>query len=124
METNTKPFRKWLLEMMERKDLNQTSLAIHLGRSQPTVSAWVRGTTVPDEESCRKIADFFDVPLDVVLVLAGHMLPGTITTLVREWKFLPGTPQYELFRLIDRMSSEEVDAILHIVKTFRRNSDS
>jgi transcriptional regulator with XRE-family HTH domain len=120
----TKPFNKWLQEMMDREDLNQTSLALRIGRSQSTVSTWIRGTAVPDMESSIKLASFFGVSKETVLVLAGHMLPRVSESPSRDWQFLPGTPQYELMRIISNMSTEEVEALLQVVRTFRRNSDS
>ena len=66
-------FHDWLRAELNRKpDLNQSALAIHLGLAQSTISSWLRGLYVPNPDNCRKLAHFFDVPEDEVLIAADH----------------------------------------------------
>jgi len=54
--------------------INQTGLALAIGVSQPTLSRWIRDTVTPDPEGCRKLAQYFQVPQELVLRLAGHIV--------------------------------------------------
>jgi len=67
---------EWLKEQFDHNPrINQTSLAISIKVGQSTVSNWLRGVSVPDPDNCRKLAQFFGIPEERVLTLAGHLSP-------------------------------------------------
>ena len=54
-------------ELREAKGIQQKSLAIDLGVSQPTVSDWESGRKTPSARSTQKLADYFGVTIDYLL---------------------------------------------------------
>ena len=55
-----------ILELRKNLNLSQTQLAKELGTSQANVSRWEKGIIEPSILECWKMADFFDVSIDVV----------------------------------------------------------
>ena len=53
-------------ELRTEKGLSQRELAKALGTSQANVSRWEKGLNLPSILECWKIADFFDVSIDVI----------------------------------------------------------
>jgi len=117
-------FANWLnSELKRRPQLNQTALAINIGLSQSTISSWLRGLYVPQPENCRKIARFFDIPEDDVLVVAGHRQPviiGHSTTDLAE----PPTPYHigpraRLDQLLDNLTDPQLEALITFLETLQ-----
>lgn len=55
-----------IAEMRKEKGLSQRQLALKIGTSQANLSRWEKGLNEPSIIECWKIADFFDVSIDVV----------------------------------------------------------
>ena len=55
-----------IAELRKEKGLSQRQLAKELDTSQAHVSRWEQGLNEPSIVECWKIADFFDVSIDVV----------------------------------------------------------
>lgn len=53
-------------ELRKCLNLSQRQLAIKLGTSQANLSRWEQGLNEPSIVECWKIADFFDVSIDVL----------------------------------------------------------
>lgn len=68
--------RDWLRQQMDERNINALSLSYGLRTSHVTIGKWLEGTYVPNPKSCRKLAQFFGVPEEQVLTLAGHLHPG------------------------------------------------
>ena len=64
MEINFKNNK--ITELRKDKGLSQRQLAKELDTSQANVSRWEQGLNEPSIVECWKIADFFDVSIDVV----------------------------------------------------------
>lgn len=64
MELNFKNNR--IEELRKGKNLSQRQLAKEIGTSQANLSRWEQGLNEPSVIECWKIADFFDVSLDVI----------------------------------------------------------
>ena len=78
------PFAAWLQRQMERrKGMNMSSVATHIGARSGVVNAWFNRGTLPNPESCRKIARLFGVSPLYVMELAGH-LDATDTSMAEE----------------------------------------
>jgi len=99
-------FSTWLTEKMRERDLNNTGLALKIGVSDVAVGFWLRRKTIPDLESCRKLAEFFNVPTETVLSLAGHLEPVDPNT-AEERQVL------YLFRQLPRNAQDMIVAMLH-----------
>ena len=114
-------FADWLdSELKRRPQLNQTALAIHIGLSQSTISSWLRGLYVPQPENCRKVAHFFDIPEDDVLVVAGHRQPVAHGTHLSE----PPTPYHigpraRTDKLLDNLTPPQLEALNHFLETLQ-----
>ncbi len=55
-----------IAEMRKEKGLSQRQLAEQVGTSQANLSRWEKGIIEPSIIECWKLADFFDVSIDVV----------------------------------------------------------
>ena len=55
-----------IAEMRKEKNLTQRQLAKELGTSQANLSRWEQGLNEPSIIECWRIADFFDVTIDVL----------------------------------------------------------
>lgn len=53
--------------MRSRKGLTQEQVAEQVGVSRQAVAKWEKGETLPDIESCVRLADLFGVPLDALV---------------------------------------------------------
>lgn len=88
-------FAQWFVAQLRRREWNQSDFARRTDVPQTTVSAWSRGIRLPDPASCDKIADAFLLPLDDVLVRAGHRPADTVLP--------PGDPRSHLTALVGRV---------------------
>lgn len=64
-------FQTWLLERMVEADFTPTSLAIGLEILDGDVESWAAGRAVPTPEQCERLAQLFEVPVGIVLAVAG-----------------------------------------------------
>lgn len=55
-----------IAELRKEKKLSQRCLAKEIGTSQANLSRWEKGINEPSIIECWKIADYFDVSIDVV----------------------------------------------------------
>ena len=53
--------------MRSRMGMTQEEVAEQVGVSRQAVAKWEKGETLPDVESCVKLADLFGVPLDMLV---------------------------------------------------------
>ena len=53
-------------ELRKSANLSQRQLAYKLGTSQANLSRWEQGLNEPSIIECWKIADFFDVSIDIL----------------------------------------------------------
>ena len=60
-------FQENLKTLRKNKGVTQEELAARLCIVRQTVSKWEKGYSVPDAEQLSKIADFFDVPISMLL---------------------------------------------------------
>lgn len=51
-------------------------LALEIGVSPSTLSRWIGGKQTPSPESCQKLAKCLSVPVEEILILAGHLAPA------------------------------------------------
>jgi len=73
--SNTKKtaIMSFLRKLMEQRKLLISHLAKDMGVSHPVLSRWLTGDDVPSTVSCRKIAAYSGVPVEEILVMAGHL---------------------------------------------------
>ena len=65
----------YIKQLREQRDMTQEELAKRLGVKPPAVSKWERGMAYPSMNTVIKMADLFQVSMDVVLGLAP--IPGS-----------------------------------------------
>lgn len=63
----------FLRKLMEQRKLLISHLAKDMGVSHPVLSRWLTGDDVPSTVSCQKIAAYSGVPVEEILVMAGHL---------------------------------------------------
>lgn len=70
--TEQTTFADWLAERLaERRDVTTMELAAQVGVLDGDVEDWLAGRSTPNEDACRAIANFLDVPPDEVCRRAG-----------------------------------------------------
>ena len=55
-----------IAEFRNAKNLSQRKLAKEIGTSQANLSRWEQGINEPSIMECWKLADYFDVSIDVI----------------------------------------------------------
>lgn len=68
--------RGWLRTELEERDLTQAQVAVYAGVGQATISDILRKGHVPKVDTLFRLADYFHVPRERVLRLAGHLPPA------------------------------------------------
>lgn len=66
------PIAAWLVEECEKRNLSWSQASLRAGLSRGTVSAIINGQQ-PGLEVCKALAQFFNVPIEHLLRLAGHL---------------------------------------------------
>ncbi len=64
-------FQNWLLDRMLESDYSPMSLANGLGLLDGTIEDWVAGRSVPNLTECQRLAQLFEIPIQVVRMAAG-----------------------------------------------------
>ncbi len=65
--------KSFLDDLMRRRKRLPSQLAADLGVSHATVRRWLMSEDVPSPRSCRRIAEYADMPLEKVLSIMGHL---------------------------------------------------
>ena len=76
--------RTFLSELMRRRGLLPSQLAVEIGISHSTVSRWLKGQDVPCTRSCQKLAEYSGVPLQKILSISGHV-PVIVESPANNW---------------------------------------
>jgi len=79
-----KSLAHFLRELMRRRKRLPSQLATELEVSHATVSRWISGEDIPSTRSCRKLAEYSGVPMEMILSIAGH-LPRVAETSSSAW---------------------------------------
>lgn len=66
---------EWLGNKIVEHGMTQTELAARVGVNQTQISSYLRGKRRPSPETCRRLAEVLAVPVDEVLIVAGHRPP-------------------------------------------------
>lgn len=66
----------FLREECKRRRLSWRAASLGAGLGATVVYAIIRGVSVPEPETLRKLAVFFDVSEQYLMELAGHLTPG------------------------------------------------
>ena len=64
--------RAWLLDMLREKGVSDRSASLDAKLDHAAISRFLKGTR-PSPASCKKLADYFEVPAEMVLHLAGYV---------------------------------------------------
>lgn len=65
--------------LRKKNHLTQSQLAEILGVTQTSVSQWESGRNFPDIKTARRLADYFDTTLDLIMSHSADMDPATKT---------------------------------------------
>ncbi len=90
------PLNDWLIPACEERELSWAEASRRAGLHAGAISSYVRGKQ-PGFDACKALANFFELPLEHVLHLAGHTgvarslsdLPPELRTLVQDIEQLP-----------------------------------
>ena len=113
----------WLTTQLEIKNMNAQGLSHAIGVSHVTVGKWLRGTYTPDPENCRKLAEYFQMPEQEVMIIAGHLTPFTENTLEVSPYYTTNQHSPELTNAIQmfvQLDEEDQARVLSIMRTFLR----
>lgn len=78
-ESDLTPFGRWLLDRLEERSMSRADLMRAANTTSTAVSGWLYGKT-PRIGSCVTIASALHLPLEEVLVEAGHLPRAVATT--------------------------------------------
>jgi len=84
MSTKEVPMISFLKEVMRRRKVLPSQLAVALGVSHATVSRWLHNKDIPNIRSCHRLAEYSGVPLEKVLSIVGH-LPRIAEKMPTDW---------------------------------------
>jgi transcriptional regulator with XRE-family HTH domain len=89
------PFFRNIAVLRNQRDLSQADLGLLIGRSQQAIARWEIGTAQPSTRDIIKMADVFDVSIEVVIGRATvQPRPPTLSEKLLEFKALDeGLPE-------------------------------
>ena len=102
-------FSQRLKQLRADKSINQIQLAQKMGVAQGTVGKWETDKRVPDANMLRKLASFFNVPID-------YLLQKEQTPEVLFLTRLSGLSESEKSKLLNEFS-DTIDSYLEAKKT-------
>jgi transcriptional regulator with XRE-family HTH domain len=65
--------KSFLRELMRRRKLLPSQLAVELGVSHATMHRWLTDEDIPSTKACRRLAEYAGIPVQEVLATAGHI---------------------------------------------------
>jgi len=65
-------FQRWLLDQIHSRNLSPREASLGAGLSHGAISRYLSGSR-PAALACKKLADYFEVPAEMVLYLAGYV---------------------------------------------------
>jgi len=99
----------WLKNQMDKHDINALGLSYAIEVSHVTIGKWIKGIYTPNPANCRKLAQYFGVPEDQVLTLAGHRTPRTAEPQPHYSTTQPSLRQaIQMFRQLDDDDQERI----------------
>lgn len=101
--------------LREQAGLTQTAFARAFGVAQSTVAGWESGSREPNIATVRRLAEYFGVTAD-------YLLGGEAPALDERLEAMHKNPKLGLlFDRTARMTPEDLDAVLHIVRQMQRD---
>jgi transcriptional regulator with XRE-family HTH domain len=106
---NFTPLARWLLEQLDERNESARAASLNAGLDHAAISRIIRGTQ-PSPETCQRLADYFEVPTELLLTLAGHMpapedldaFARQVAELTRGWTDSERRLALELLRTVHR----------------------
>jgi transcriptional regulator with XRE-family HTH domain len=84
MSTKLPQISYYLRELLDKHNILATKLSSDLGVSNATVHRWLVGEDIPSTVSCKKISDYFGIPLGRIMSISGH-LPDAMDLETSKW---------------------------------------
>lgn len=79
---------EWLNRQLQERNLSAREASKRAGLSNSAITRYMTEGGQPNLTSCHKLADFFGVPKETVLELAGHKDPEPDNRFMRELSYL------------------------------------
>lgn len=107
-------FSAYLAEQLAARRMRQSQLAAYVGVAQSTVSAWLRGRSIPQPAQCAGIARVLHLPLEEVLAAAGHPVSS-------QGAAPPPLPQHVLpvLPLLEQLDEAEMAVVAETARALR-----
>ena len=102
-------FAENLKNLRKSKGLTQVQFAQIFQISSGTIAMWETGKRMPDTETLKRIAKYFDVSLDYLLDAPADETPEEIIILNRNAKKLSPDQQKTLIAVVKGMLKEDFD---------------
>ncbi len=115
MSTADVTIAAFLKDLLRRRRCVPSRLAADLGVSHTTVSRWLSGKSVPDTDSCRRLAEYSGVSLQAILAHAGH-LPKMAELSPAEW---PEFREYALRKYPGELDEDIITMIEGLIEQRR-----
>jgi transcriptional regulator with XRE-family HTH domain len=111
-------FVVFINDLMRRRKRLPSQLASDLGISHATVSRWLSGADIPGVRSCKKLAEYSDVPVEKILSIVGH-LPVTAKSEPNEW---PEFREYAQKKYPDELDEDILTMIEDLIERRRQKN--
>jgi len=105
----------FLKEVMRRRKRLPSQLAADLNISHATVSRWLAGIDLPSFRSCRKLAEYSNVPMEKILAVVGY-LPRVSEKEPTEW---PEFREYALQKYPAELDEDLITMIEDLIERRR-----
>jgi len=66
-------FQRWLLDELHTRNLSPREASLGAGLNHGAISFYLAGNHRPSAASCKSLADYFEVPAEQVMYLAGYV---------------------------------------------------
>jgi len=104
---------------MRRHNRLPSQLAVDLGISHATVSRWLSGKDIPSTKSCRRLAEYAGVPLEMVFSIVGH-LPGMSYKGAHEW---PNFGEYARQKYPEELDEDLIRTLEDLIERRRESGN-
>jgi len=110
---------------MAERNINNVGLAAAIDTSHVAIGHWTRGERFPNYGNCIKLARYFHIPEEDILIIAGHRQPHLIsdspylTDLGEPQPTYATGPRAHLDTLLDQLTDDQVESLITFLEALR-----
>lgn len=117
-----------LAQLRHEHNMSQEELAVYLNISQQTISKYENGKLEPDMEAMGKLAKLFDVSVDYLMgfseIRKADLFVGEEAEVYQVLDDLRKRPEMKmLFKVSKNATKEEIEKLVQMIETFKKQSE-